>query len=104
MLHYFILHVLIEESEKYITKCPKYVQSDQNITTKFTNNENSRSNLKEYEDVLLFSQDVSRHHEDSGIDMSPIKKDDNLEDDEFLEKARKVSPIENSPIIGRKVR
>lgn len=52
-------------------------------------NESSRSNLKEYEDVS--SQDLLRHHEDSGIDMSPIKKDDNLEGDEFLERARKVS-------------
>ncbi|CAL1681894.1 unnamed protein product [Lasius platythorax] len=82
-----------KESEQYIGKCPKKVQSDQYITTKLTKirehtlNESSRSNLKEYEDVS--SQDLLRHHEDSGIDMSPIKKDDNLEGDEFLERARK---------------
>lgn len=84
----------IEESEKYIGKSPK-IQSDQYITTKLTKlrdhtlNENLHSNLKEYEDIS--SHDLLRHHEDSGIDMSPIKKDDNLEGEEFLERARKVS-------------
>lgn len=53
------------------------------------------SDLKEYEDVSLSSQDFLRRHEDSGIEMSPIKKDDNLEGEDFLERARKVSRIES---------
>lgn len=52
-------------------------------------NDSSRSDLREYEDIS--SQDLLRHHEDSGIDMSPVKKDDNLEGEDFLERARKVS-------------
>lgn len=65
------------------------------MTTKLTKirdhtlNESSRSNLREYEDASL--QDLSRYHEDSGIDMSPMKKEDNLEGEDFLERARKVS-------------
>ncbi|XP_019884311.1 titin isoform X6 [Camponotus floridanus] len=83
-----------KESEKYIGKCPtKKIQSDQCMTTKLTKirdhtlNESSRSNLREYEDASL--QDLSRYHEDSGIDMSPMKKEDNLEGEDFLERARK---------------
>lgn len=65
------------------------------MTTKLTKirdhtlNESSHSNVREYEDASL--QDLLRHHEDSGIDMSPMKKDDNLEGEDFLERARKVS-------------
>lgn len=83
-----------KESEKYIGKCPKKIQSDQCMTTKLTKirdhtlNESSRSNLREYEDASL--QDLSRYHEDSGIDMSPMKKEDNLEGEDFLERARKL--------------
>ncbi|KAL6428692.1 hypothetical protein ACFW04_007940 [Cataglyphis niger] len=82
-----------KESEKYGDKCPKKIQSDQYITTKLTKirehmlNDSSRSDLREYEDIS--SQDLLRHHEDSGIDMSPVKKDDNLEGEDFLERARK---------------
>lgn len=68
-----------KESEKYGDRCSKKIQSDQYIT---------RSDLREYEDVS--SQDLLRHHEDSGIDMSPMKKDDNLESEDFLERARKL--------------
>ncbi|KAL6428690.1 hypothetical protein ACFW04_007940 [Cataglyphis niger] len=81
------------KSEKYGDKCPKKIQSDQYITTKLTKirehmlNDSSRSDLREYEDIS--SQDLLRHHEDSGIDMSPVKKDDNLEGEDFLERARK---------------
>lgn len=83
-----------KESEKYIGKSPKKIQSNQCMTTKLTKirdhtlNESSRSNLREYEDASL--QDLLRHHEDSGIDMSPMKKDDNLEGEDFLERARKL--------------
>ncbi|XP_067210497.1 uncharacterized protein zormin isoform X3 [Linepithema humile] len=71
------------------------IQPDENVTTKLTKirehtlNETSRSDLKEYEDVSMSSQDFLRRHEDSGIEMSPIKKDDNLEGEDFLERARK---------------
>ncbi|XP_014485705.1 PREDICTED: uncharacterized protein LOC106750117 isoform X2 [Dinoponera quadriceps] len=88
---------LIKDSDKYVEKCPKKVQSDQNIATKFAKvrehalNESSRSatGLREYEDVALSTQDLLRHHEDSGIEMSPMKKDDNSEGEDFLERARK---------------
>ncbi|XP_024868428.1 muscle M-line assembly protein unc-89-like isoform X5 [Temnothorax curvispinosus] len=82
-----------KESKNYMGKNLKKVQSDQNIATKLTKNrehmlnESTCSNLKEYDGEPLSSQDLLQHHEDSGIEISPIKKDDNSED--FLEKARK---------------
>jgi len=54
-------------------------------------NGNTCSNLRKYEDVPLSSQELLQHHEDSGIEISSIKKDDNLEGEDFLERARKVS-------------
>ncbi|XP_072764140.1 uncharacterized protein [Anoplolepis gracilipes] len=79
------------KSEKYISKYPKKIQSDQCYTTKLAkirdHTLNESSNLREYEDKS--SQDLLRHHEDSGIDMSPVKKDDNFEGEDFLERARK---------------
>ncbi|XP_011705984.1 PREDICTED: uncharacterized protein LOC105461199 isoform X2 [Wasmannia auropunctata] len=83
------------ESKNYISKSLKKMQSDQNIATKLTKireymlNEGTCSNLREYEDVSLSPQDLLQHHEDSGIEMSSIKKDDNLEGEDFLERARK---------------
>jgi hypothetical protein len=91
-LYYFIINFLIEESEKYIDKSPKIVQPDQNVTMKLTKmNGTLHSDSKEYEDVPMSLQDILRRHEDSGIEMSPIKKDDNLEGEDFFERARKVS-------------
>jgi len=91
-----------EESEKYIGRCPKEAQLDQSITAKLakirehTLSDSSHSNLKE--GVSLSSQDLSRHHEDSGIEMSPMKKDDNLEGEDYLERARKVSTVDDGSI------
>jgi len=81
------------------------VQADQNIATKLTKirkhvmNGNTCSNLREYEDVPLSSQELLQHHEDSGIEIASMKKDDNLEGEDFLERARKVSLIELANII-----
>lgn len=52
--------------------------------------------------TLSTQHSLMRHHEDSGIEMSPMKKDDNLEGDDFLERARKVSPL--APSIGERRR
>lgn len=86
-----------KESKNYIDKSSKKVQSNQNIATKLTKvrehtlNESTCSNLKEYkEGVLSSSKDFLQHHEDSGIEISSMKKNDNLEDEYFLEKARKL--------------
>lgn len=57
-------------------------------------NESTCSNLREQEGTPLSSQDLLRLHEDSGIEISSMKKDDNLEGEDFLERARKVSLIE----------
>lgn len=76
---------LIKDSEKYIEKCPRGIQSDQNATAKFTKvrehalTESSRAALREHEEPSLSTQELLRHHEDSGIEMSPMKKDDNSE-------------------------
>ncbi|XP_076385572.1 uncharacterized protein LOC105662897 isoform X4 [Megachile rotundata] len=40
-------------------------------------------------DITLFLKEYTRHHEDSGIEMSPTKKEETLEGQDFLEKARK---------------
>ncbi|XP_076170517.1 uncharacterized protein LOC143148247 isoform X3 [Ptiloglossa arizonensis] len=40
-------------------------------------------------DITLSLKEYTRHHEDSGIEMSPTKKDDGLEGQDFLERARK---------------
>ncbi|KAL6255449.1 hypothetical protein P5V15_013784 [Pogonomyrmex californicus] len=74
-----------KESESYINKSLKKIQSDENITSKLMLNKSVCSDLRENEGALLSSQDLSRHHEDSGIEMSPIKK----ESEDFLERARK---------------
>lgn len=52
---------------------------------------NESSNLRDYEGASLSSQNLLGHHEDRGIEISSIRKDDNLEGEDFLEKARKVS-------------
>ncbi|OAD58515.1 Muscle M-line assembly protein unc-89 [Eufriesea mexicana] len=41
-------------------------------------------------DIALSLKEYTRHHEDSGIEMSPTKKDENLEGQDFLERARKI--------------
>ncbi|XP_076636076.1 uncharacterized protein LOC143349064 isoform X2 [Colletes latitarsis] len=40
-------------------------------------------------DISLSLKEYTRHHEDSGIEMSPTKKEDSLEGQDFLERARK---------------
>ncbi|XP_043261539.1 uncharacterized protein LOC122402644 [Colletes gigas] len=40
-------------------------------------------------DITLSLKEYTRHHEDSGIEMSPTKKEDSLEGQDFLERARK---------------
>lgn len=94
---YFVIDFSTDDSEKYIEKCPKKMQP--NVCTKLTkvreHTLNERSGFREYEDAALSTQDLLRHHEDSGIEMSPMKKDDNSEGEDFLERARKVSePVE----------
>ncbi|CAL7935354.1 unnamed protein product [Xylocopa violacea] len=42
-------------------------------------------------DIALTLKEYTRHHEDSGIEMSPTKKEENLEGQDFLERARKIS-------------
>ncbi|XP_076758852.1 uncharacterized protein LOC143428086 isoform X1 [Xylocopa sonorina] len=42
-------------------------------------------------DIALSLKEYTRHHEDSGIEMSPTKKEENLEGQDFLERARKNS-------------
>lgn len=80
------------------------VQSDRNIGTKLTKirehmlSGSTCSNLREYEGASLSSQDLL-HHEDSGIEISSMKKDDNLED--FLQRARKVSSIMSTIVITK---
>lgn len=51
-------------------------------------------------DISLSLKEYTRHREDSGIEMSPTKKDENLEGQDFLERARKVSSIESSSMNG----
>lgn len=51
-------------------------------------------------DIALSLKEYRRRHEDSGIEMSPTKKDENLEGQDFLEAARKVSSIEAISING----
>lgn len=99
---------LTEESKNYIAKSSKNIQSNQNISTKLTKirehtlNESTCSNLREYEGATLSSQNLLRHHEDSGIEISSMKKDDNLEGEDFLERARKVSLIKFANVIVMK--
>ncbi|XP_054013283.1 titin isoform X3 [Hylaeus anthracinus] len=40
-------------------------------------------------DMTLSLKEYTRHHEDSGIEMSPTKKEDSIEGQDFLERARK---------------
>ncbi|XP_026674575.1 muscle M-line assembly protein unc-89 isoform X5 [Ceratina calcarata] len=40
-------------------------------------------------EITLSLKEYTRHHEDSGIEMSPTKREENLEGQDFLEKARK---------------
>ncbi|XP_039306302.1 uncharacterized protein LOC105193639 isoform X2 [Solenopsis invicta] len=80
------------ESKYYIDK---KVYSDQNISKKLMKiqehmlNESTRSDSREYEDASLPSQDLLRRHEDNRIEISSMKKDDNLEGEDFFERARK---------------
>lgn len=89
-----------EDSDKYIEECPRKVQSGQDVSTKLAKvrelalNENSRSAYED--DPSLSTEDLLRHHDDSGIEMSPMKKDDSTEGEDFLERARKVSAIRSS--------
>ena len=93
-IHSFITKFfLTEEPKKYTSKSSKKVQSDQNIATKIREhvlNESTCSNLREYEDTPLPSQNLLRHHEDNEIKISSMQKD-NLEGADFLEKTKKVS-------------
>lgn len=85
---------LAEEPKNNIGKSSKKVQSDQNIATKIREHvldESTCSDLREYEDIPLSSQNLLRHNEDSEIKISSMKQDDNLEGEDFLEKTRKVS-------------
>lgn len=81
------------ESKYYIDK---KVYSDQNISKKLMKiqehmlNESTRSDSREYEDASLPSQDLLRRHEDNRIEISSMKKDDNLEGEDFFERARKL--------------
>ncbi|XP_043502049.1 muscle M-line assembly protein unc-89 isoform X6 [Polistes fuscatus] len=59
--------------------------------------EKSQTISKETKNVCSITKTYTRHHEDSGIEMSPTKRDkDDLEGEEFLENARKA-------IIGKMV-
>ncbi|XP_012061613.1 PREDICTED: uncharacterized protein LOC105624873 [Atta cephalotes] len=90
-IHYHLDLSSFKEPKKYTGKSSKKVQSDQNIATKIREhvlNESTCSNLKEYEDTPLPSQNLLRHYEDSEIKISSMQKD-NLEDEDFLEKTRK---------------
>ncbi|XP_015434390.1 PREDICTED: LOW QUALITY PROTEIN: uncharacterized protein LOC107190151 [Dufourea novaeangliae] len=53
-------------------------------------------------DMTLSLKEYTRHHEDSGIEMSPTKRDDSLEGQDFLDKARKVSPIGGPSMNGER--
>ncbi|KYN22092.1 hypothetical protein ALC57_05510 [Trachymyrmex cornetzi] len=92
-IHHHLDLSSFKESKNYTGKSSKKVQSDQNIATKIREqvlNESTCSNLREYEDIPLSSQNFLLH-EDSEIKISSMKKDDNLEGEDFLEKTRKVS-------------
>lgn len=54
-------------------------------------------NLKQNEDILLLSPELL-HYNDSGIEISPIKKNDHSED---FNSERKVSLIYNFPVTDR---
>ncbi|XP_018360288.1 PREDICTED: titin isoform X3 [Trachymyrmex cornetzi] len=90
-IHHHLDLSSFKESKNYTGKSSKKVQSDQNIATKIREqvlNESTCSNLREYEDIPLSSQNFLLH-EDSEIKISSMKKDDNLEGEDFLEKTRK---------------
>lgn len=53
-------------------------------------------------DMTLFLKEYTRHHEDSGIEMSPTKKEETLEGQDFLENARKVSSIDVPSMNGHR--
>lgn len=103
LISLLLIRFLIE-SKNYIDKSSKDVQSDQNNATILTTirdhmlNEGTCSNLRKYEAAPMSSQNLLQHHEDSGIEIS-MKKDDNLEGEDFLERARKVSLIEFASAI-----
>ncbi|KAL0100113.1 hypothetical protein PUN28_019517 [Cardiocondyla obscurior] len=82
-----------KESKSYDSESPKKIQLDQNVAMKLniireTPHESTNANVKEYEDTPLSSQSFLQH-EHSGIEMSSIKKNDTLEGEDFLERARK---------------
>ncbi|XP_018309582.1 uncharacterized protein [Mycetomoellerius zeteki] len=90
--HHLDLPSFTEEPKNNIGKSSKKVQSDQNIATKIREHvldESTCSDLREYEDIPLSSQNLLRHNEDSEIKISSMKQDDNLEGEDFLEKTRK---------------
>ncbi|XP_018338023.1 PREDICTED: titin-like isoform X4 [Trachymyrmex septentrionalis] len=91
-IHHHLDLSSFKELKNYTGKNSKKMQLDQNNATKIREhvlNKSTCSNLKEYEDIPLPSQNLLRHHEDSEIEISSMKKDDNLEDEDFLEKTRK---------------
>ncbi|KAG7188140.1 hypothetical protein KM043_013361 [Ampulex compressa] len=49
---------------------------------------------KECKDISVLLKEITRQHEDSGIEMSPTKKEEQQEGQDFLETARKVSSVE----------
>ncbi|KAK2586836.1 hypothetical protein KPH14_009775 [Odynerus spinipes] len=66
-----------------------YSKFTKEITTEETK---SQTITKETKNVCSITKDYTRRHEDSGIEMSPTKRDkDDTEGEEFLENARKVS-------------
>lgn len=75
-----------DESSK---RTPTYTKMIKEITT---DEEKSHTISKEMKNICSITKTYTRHHEDSGIEMSPTKHDkDETEGDEFLENARKVS-------------
>ncbi|KAL2747703.1 titin isoform X1 [Vespula maculifrons] len=75
-----------DESSKRTPTCTKMIKE---ITT---DEEKSHTISKETKNVCSITKTYTRHHEDSGIEMSPTKRDkDEIEGEEFLENARKVS-------------
>ncbi|XP_046833264.1 uncharacterized protein LOC124430549 isoform X4 [Vespa crabro] len=73
-----------DESSK---RTPIYTKMIKKITT---DEEKSHRISKETKNVCSITKTYTRHHEDSGIEMSPTKRDKNeIEGEEFLENARK---------------
>ncbi|KAL2729461.1 titin isoform X1 [Vespula squamosa] len=81
----------LSESSKDETlkRTPTYTKMLKEITT---DEEKSHTISKETKNVCSITKTYTRHHEDSGIEMSPTKGyKEEIEGEEFLENARKVS-------------